>query len=389
MNTIIVNGEVCTPGRIIGRGFVAVSGNKIVGIGEGSPGSEFLEFNRIDASGKMVMPGFIDIHVNGGGGSLAVEGTIEALRNICRAHARFGTTGLLATTITVEDDALKKTVLSVKQAIERGSISSGAKLLGMHLEGPFLNPAKAGAHKKELLRTPDKTYLEQLFRLSGDNIKIVSLAPELEGGLELVDFVKANNVIPSLAHSDADFSTTRDAIARGMVLCSHLFNAMPPFNHRTPGPIGAFLASHGSYVELIADGYHVHPAAMEIAIRSKGASEVIIVTDAVTPAGTDLKSFSILGTNLEVRGKSCFTPDGGLAGSALTMNTAVKVIAEQTDTALLDAISMASINPARLLGLDHSKGSVSVGKDADLLIANRSLEVFMTMVEGDVVYLQQ
>jgi N-acetylglucosamine-6-phosphate deacetylase len=189
-----------------------------------------------------------------------------------------------------------------------------------------------------------------------------------------------------LAHSDASYEQTCEAIWNGLRLCAHIFNAMPPLHHRNPGPIGAFLAPGNTYVELISDGQHLHPCVMDLLIKAKGKDGIILVTDAVTPAGTDMKRFRILGVELEVVGNTCYLPKGGLAGSALTMNKAVHVIATRTSTDLHTALQMASLNPARLLGIDKRKGSIEVGKDADFFIADDKLNVYTTVVEGRLVF---
>jgi N-acetylglucosamine-6-phosphate deacetylase len=256
----------------------------------------------------------------------------------------------------------------------------------VHLEAPFLNPAKGGAHRKEFLLMPSVRKFRELYDLSNGSIRILSIAPELDGALELVAYAKELGVVTALAHSEADFAATGGAIAAGMTLCDHLFNGMLPFTNRSPGPIGAFLTDDTTFVELISDGYHVHPAVMKVVIRAKGPDRVALVTDAVTPAGTDMDSFVILGTTLKVRGSSCFTPDGTLAGSALTMNKAVKVILDNNVASLEDVLKMASLTPARVLGLDRKKGTLEVGKDADLVVADDDLNVFLTVSEGRIVY---
>ena len=315
---------------------------------------------------------------------MATEGTPRAIQCMAQAHARFGTTAMLPTTISADDQTLASAIAAGAEAT--GSDTHGAEIIGLHLEGPFLNQAKGGAHRREFLRSPSVEIFDQMWDQAQGTLKIISLAPEMDGAARVIERACERNVIPALAHSDADYAQTFEAIGRGLRLCAHLFNAMPPLTHRSPGPIAAFLNSEHTFVELIADGFHVHPAAMEVAIRAKGVAGVILVTDAVTPAGTELKSFTIQGVQLEVRGKSCFTPDGNLAGSALTMNEAVRVVAAETATSLGDAVKMASINPARLLGIADKKGSLAVGKDADVVITDSSLNVLVTVVAGRAVY---
>lgn len=379
---MITDVKIFSPTGIIEKGYLHIADQKIEFIGEGEPSN--LKIQELNCNGKLLLPGFIDIHVNGGGGSLSVDGTTEAIDKIAETHSKFGTTALLPTTISVDEETLKKTVSSIGHTAKKGNM--GSKVLGVHLEGPFLNPSKGGAHNKKYLKDPSITYFDELYELSGGTIKILSLAPELDGSKDLISHCRKLGVIPSLAHSDANYQQTLDAIRNGLKLCSHIFNAMPPLHHRKPGPIGAFLNTENTFVELISDGQHLHPSVMNLLIRAKGENGIIIVTDAVTPAGTKMKKFEILGVELEVKGNTCYLPNGGLAGSALTMNKAVKVIATQTSISLDKALKMASLNPARLLGVDDQKGSIEVGKDADLVITDGDLNVYTTLVEGRIVY---
>ena len=377
---LVVNGQILVPSGVIEKGYVRVVDGKIQDIGTGEPREIGHDKCVIDAEGNFVLPGFIDIHVNGGGGHMSTEATPEAIRAIAAAHARYGTTSMLITTITAKLATLKRTVEVAAEVSQDGF--GGAEILGVHLEGPFLNPAKAGAHKKDCLMTPSIATFDDLFAGAKGMLRMISLAPELEGGIELTRHASEKDVVVSLAHSDADFFTTLKAIDAGMTVCAHLFNAMPPLAHRAPGPVGAFLTTSETYVELISDGYHVHPAVMEITIAAKGPDHVILVTDAVSPAGTEMRTFSIDGIELEVRGKTCFTPGGHLAGSALTMNEAVKVVAGRTSSSFEEAVRMASLNPATALGLHQEKGSLEVGKDGDLVIATEDLGIIRTVVGG-------
>lgn len=381
---VILNGTIHTPSESIQGGYLLVTSGRIQAIGEGKPQHIPGSAMCLDVNGKLVLPGFIDIHVNGGGGSLAMDGTVNAIQAMAEAHAKFGTTAILPTTISADDGILARAVSAIAEVANQSY--GGASILGVHLEGPFLNPVKAGAHRREFLKLPSVEYFDKLYKMAKGRLRIIALAPELDGAIQLITHAQQRHVIVSLAHSDADYTKTREAIDAGMQLCAHLFNAMPPLTHRAPGPIGAFLTSKHTFVELIADGFHVHPAVMEVVIRSKGPEKVILVTDAVTPAGTSMTTFHIFGTQLEVKGNSCFAPDGNLAGSALTMNKAVKTIVDSTHTTLTDALKMASLNPARLLGIDKMKGTLEVGKDADIVIADDDLSIHATIVGGAIVH---
>lgn len=381
---LLINGTIYEEDTIIDRGFVVISNGKIVDIGEGEPDYPNLSADIIDAKGNLVVPGFIDIHVNGGGGSLAIDGTYEAIYNMSKAHAKFGTTSIVPTTISTDKEKLLRTMVVISEAIEKPT--GWANILGIHLEGPFLNPKKAGAHNINFLEDPSIERFEEICVASNHNVKILSLAPELEGAIDLIKYANEKKVITSLAHSDANYEITKKAVSEGLKLCAHIFNAMPPLHHREPGPAGVFLNDDSTFVEIISDGYHVHPAVMEVIIKSKTENNVILITDAVTPAGTSMTSFDILGVTLNVKGNSCFTPSGNLAGSALTLNKAIKVLVENTSISLESALRMASFNPAKLLKLDDKKGSIKVGKDADVVILDKEFNALNTIIGGKLVY---
>lgn len=364
--------------------YLIVLNDKIKEFGQMENLNEFNADNIIDAKGELLIPGFIDIHVNGGGGHLVVDANIDALKKFAYAHAKNGTTCLLATTISVSEEQLIQTILSISDYIEdKKNIQN---IYGLHLEGPFLSIGKAGAHKKEFLKEPSIDYLTFLLNKSNNNIKLISLAPELPNALDLIKFAISKGLKVGLAHSEANYQITKEAINHGLSFCTHLFNGMLPFTHKDAGPIGAFLTDDSTYIELITDGKHVTPPAMLVTIKAKGLNNVIIVTDAVNPAGTDMKTFSILGTELEVKGYSCYVPGNGLAGSALTMNIATKTLIETTGINFEDAIKMSTINPARFLGIDNCKGLIKVGYDADLILINKDINVLMTIINGVIVY---
>lgn len=381
-NFIIKNVNVHSKNDFIMNGQVLIE-NGIVK--EVSKQNIDLQYPTINGKGKFLLPGFIDIHANGGGGSMSIDGTYNSIENIVNAHAENGTTGILITTISVEDSQLQKSLDCISEVAKNQTM--GSKILGIHLEGPFLNPEKRGAHQKQFLKKPNIDLFNSLNNASREKIRIVSLAPELENSFELIEYLKNNNIIIGLAHSEANYNLTKKAISQGLSLCTHLFNGMIPLSHKEAGPVGAFLTTSNTFVELISDGIHVSPPVLEIVYKTKGPNEIILVTDAVTPAGTNMKKFTILGMELEVRDLTCYIPNTqNLAGSALTLNKAVKIFKEQTSCSFVEAINMASLNPAILLGIENKKGSIEVGKDADLILVDDELTVFLTIIEGNVVF---
>lgn len=336
----------------------------------------------INANENYVLPGFIDIHVNGGGGHLAIEGTNEAIINMTVAHALQGTTSIVPTTISCNHEQLKKCVSTVSDIMNTNT--DRMNILGVHLEGPFISPKKAGAHKKEYLSSPSIDLFNELYDASKGCVRILSLAPELKNAMDIIECAIKRNVMVGLAHSEADYTTTCEAINKGMTLCTHIFNAMPPLSHREPGPVGAFMSSKGTFTEIIADGFHVHPAVIELIIKANSPGQTILVTDAVTPAGTDTKQFMIDGTFMNVKEYSCFTKEGMLGGSALTLNRAVDIVNKKTNIELENIIRMVTETPAVFLNVFDKKGSLSVGKDADIVVANADMDIMCSIVNGNV-----
>lgn len=382
MSIILRNGTIYQPHQIIPQGDIWLENGRIKAIS-----SEYIQNDGtasvIDVQGHIISPGFIDLHIYGGGGASVMDATPEAVHTILRTHAQYGTTGMLVSTVTAEIPLL----ISALQAIDRAAQISteetqGAKVLGVHLESCFLAPPKRGAHKLEWLQTPSVALFQQLQAASGGRIKLMTIAPELDGAAELIEYVWTQGVVASFGHTDADYDTAVAWIRKGMHICTHLFNAMNGLGHRTPGGAGAFLTEAAAMVQIIPDGVHVHPAALEVAYRAKGADKICLVTDSLMVAGTDITEFYFFDRLAKATDRACFLPDGTLAGSRLTMNRAVKLFHETTSATLHEALHMASLNPAKAIGLDQHKGSLEVGKDADVLVLDHDLNVHMTFVEG-------
>lgn len=382
MSIILRNGTIYQPHQIIPQGDIWLENGRIKAIS-----SEYIQNDGtasvIDVQGQIISPGFIDLHIYGGGGASVMDATPEAVHTILRTHAQYGTTGMLVSTVTAEIPLL----ISALQAIDRAAQISteetqGAKVLGVHLESCFLAPPKRGAHKLEWLQTPSVALFQQLQAASGGRIKLMTIAPELAGAAELIEYVWTQDVVASFGHTDADYDTAVAWIRKGMHICTHLFNAMNGLGHRAPGGAGAFLTESAAMVQIIPDGVHVHPAALELAYRAKGADKICLVTDSLMVAGTDITEFYFFDRLAKATDRACFLPDGTLAGSKLTMNRAVKLFHETTSATLHEALHMASLNPAKAIGLDQHKGSLEVGKDADVLVMDHDLNVHMTFVEG-------
>ena len=263
---------------------------------------------------------------------------------------------------------------------------SAPEILGIHLEGPFLNPAYRGAHPAEKLRLPSPELVEEIAASAGAGLVMMTLAPELPGGMDAVSYLHRNGIVAALGHSGAAFEQVRDAAERGLSHAVHTYSAMGGFHHRAPGTLGAVLSLDRISAELIADGVHTHPAAARILFRVKGPGRVVLVTDASPAAGLDDGDYTLGGQKVLLREGRSLLPDGTLAGSTLTMNRAVAGAAAMASLTLAEALAAATVNPARVLGIDGRKGSLEEGKDADLVVMDHSFAVLLTMCRGRVIF---
>lgn len=332
----------------------------------------------IDAQGLYVSSGFIDLQVNGGGGYNFMDASPEEICAIVSFHASHGTAALLPTTVTDSIEKIKKIINKVQKSKQNA-------ILGMHIEGPFVSHIQKGAQNPQYILEPSIEKFNELIKGYEDFIKIVTLAPELPGADKLIVRIKEIRAIPSLGHSNATYEETLKALNEGVTFFTHLFNAMRGFHHRELGAVGAALESD-TMVGLIADGIHVHPAAIRLLLGAKGIDKICLVTDSISAAGLKDGRYSLGGLKVFVKDGEASLADGTLAGSTLTMNRAVKNFMEFTGVSLPDAIRTASLNPAKLLGIENKKGSLEEGKDADIVIFDENLNVHYTIIAGEVVY---
>lgn len=370
-STVLAGARVVLPTGTVENGRVIVEGTRIAG-------STTEDARTVDLSGHWVVPGFVDIHNHGGGGASFATGTAEDVLTGVRAHRAHGTTTVVASTVTGEMDFLARQAGLLSELVEQG------ELAGIHFEGPFISPCRKGAHSEQLLRDPDPAEVRKLLDAARGSARMVTLATELPGGIESVRLLAEHGVIAAVGHTDATYEQTLEAIDAGATVATHLFNAMPPIAHREPGPITALLEDDRITVELINDGTHLHPAALELAYHHAGSDRVALITDAMDAAGAGDGFYELGPLAVEVRdGVARLVEGGSIAGSTLTLDTAFRRAVTIDRIPVEDVVRSISANPARLLGLDHRVGSLDPGKDADLVVLDADFVLKGVMRRGE------
>jgi N-acetylglucosamine-6-phosphate deacetylase len=373
---LLANARLALPDGGLRDGWLRVQDGRIAALGEGE--ATGAAGSARDLGGAVLAPGFLDVHVHGAAGAEFLDADAGERAAILRAHARGGTTALLATTVTVSRERLRCAVDALAAA---EPVAGGAALLGIHLEGPYLCERHRGAQDPEHLRAPDLDELDAL--LAAGPVRLITLAPELPGALAAIERLAGAGVVASVGHTDATYAQAMAAFDAGATHATHVFNGMRPFHHREPGVIGAALERDDVTCELICDGLHVDPAAIRLAHRVKGAGRLVLVTDAMSAAGLGDGDYRIGALPVRVReGRAELADSATLAGSTLTMGAAVRNAVRLARLPLGDALRMASATPARVLGLQASKGALEPGFDADLVVLDDDLAVTATMVGG-------
>jgi N-acetylglucosamine-6-phosphate deacetylase len=375
---VLLSDAVFTPTERLAPAWVHVRGGQIAAMGEGEP-PDGVPTLRLPPD-AMLAPGFVDVHVHGGGGSQVGPDPHE-VAGVARFHARHGTTGLLATTVPGPEAELVQTVRAVAAVARRGE-PDAARVLGCHLEGPFVSPERPGALDVRHLRAPNRTLFDALLDAGSGTVQTIVIAPELPGALELIAAAAAEGVVVAVGHTDATYEQAQAAFDHGARAATHLFNAMPPLHHREPGAAGAVLATPRVTAELIADGIHLHPATLRVAHAAKGPDRLVLITDAMLAAGLPDGEYALGGQPVAVTAGEARTAGGSLAGSTLTMDRAVQVSVMEAGIPLPDALTMASATPAALLGLGQVKGRIAPGADADLVVLDEECLAIGTMIGG-------
>ena len=378
--TIVIKGNVLTPREQIGEGSVVVEDGRIAEVSEGkAPQGRVLDFE-----GCYVVPGFVDIHVHGGAGEDVMDASAGGLDRLSLFLAAGGVTSFLATTNTDSQERTLKAVREIGEAAKRGT--RGARLLGLHMEGPYISMERSGAQNRAHIRLPALDELGQASLEAGGSLRMVTLAPEVDGALEAVRWLASRGIVPAAGHTDATYDEARAGIEDGIRHASHLFNGMRSLHHREPGLVGAALDDERVTVELIADCYHIHPAVLRIVARLKGTARTALVSDSIAAAGLPDGDYSLGGMKVAVRHGKSLLESGILAGSTIRLCDAVRNMVKKADVPLREAVEMASTTPARVAGAADRRGSIAPGMDADITVLDRGLSVILTMVEGSVVY---
>ncbi len=377
MTTTVSNGIILTPDQQIDGGSVIVDHEKILGIEKGNA----VGTTNIDARGYYVIPGLIDIHVHGANGFDTMDASAQAIQEIGRFVARHGVTSYLPTTVTASVPDVQASIENVRST---PAPLDGAQHLGIHLEGPYLNHDFRGAQPPQHLRRADPAEYQHWFE-SGQ-VRLITVAPEVEGVPELIRSGSQQGIEFALGHSAATYEQAVAAAELGARQATHVFNGMPPLHHRDPGVVGAILSDDRILPQLIADGVHLHPAIVKLIVCAKGTEHAILITDATRATGMPDGEYALGDQRIHVQGGVARTAQGGLAGSTLTMDTGLRNLVRFTGLPLKDLLPMATSVPAQSIGYGATKGSIAPGFDADLVILDESLQVRLTMVRGQVVY---
>ena len=382
--TVLTGARLVLPTGVVDNGRLTVENGRILDVGsadvsaDGNPTPPVGAAPPLDLSGLTVVPGFVDMHVHGGGGASYASGIAEEALVAARTHLEHGTTTTVASTVTGEIDEVCRQASVLSELVEDGLLA------GVHFEGPFISINRCGAHQPDLLRDPDPALVRKLVDAARGTAKMVTLAPELEGGIESIRLLKELGVIAAIGHTDANYDKVLEGIEAGATVATHLFNAMPAIGHRAPGPIVALLEDERITVELIGDGVHLHPAVIDLAMTGAGLDRVALITDAMSAAGFGDGLYPLGPLQVRVEdGVARLVEGGSIAGSTLTLDVAFRRAVALNGLSLVRAAQVLSLNPARLLGVADRVGSIETGKDADLVVLDDAHELVAVMRRGE------
>ncbi|MCP3032534.1 N-acetylglucosamine-6-phosphate deacetylase [Halobacillus sp. A1] len=375
------NVTIVTETETLESGCVYVKNGKITGIAREPMGGAEL---TVDGKGKQwtLVPGFIDVHIHGANGHDVMDASKEAVAGMAAVLPKEGTTSFLATTMTQSDEQISEAVKNIGGYMAEKQEEGRAEVLGIHLEGPFISKHKAGAQPVDHIAVPSAEQFDQWHQLSGENIRLVTLAPEVDGALDFIKHVTADGIVASIGHTEATFDQVTEAVQAGARHVTHLYNQMSGMHHREPGVVGAAFLHEKLMVEMIVDHVHSRPESIQLAYYHTQADRTILITDAMRAKCLPEGAYDLGGQQVQVKGKEARLSDGTLAGSILTLEEAVANMKQDTNLMIEDLVSITSTNAARQLGVDDQKGSIAEGKDADLVLLDEDFRVVMTVCRG-------
>lgn len=381
----IVGGKILLPDQIV-EGMAVVFDDTIVDIVGDHEVGAYPQAETVDVNGLYIAPGLIDVHSHGCVGEDATTSDEEGVRKMCRSVVSDGVTSWLPTVMTYPLDGMSRAFEMFRGLIQKSTKErvdwKGAEILGVNMEGPYINPVRKGAHVEEYITSPDAAYVKQY----QDVIRLLTIAPEVPGGMEFIREIAADTDIRlSIGHTASGYDEAMAAFDAGVTETTHLFNAMTGIHHRNPGVAGASLTRRDVYCELIADTFHIHKGLFQLVADAK-KDKLVLITDSMRAAGLPDGRYDLGGQTVTVQGIHCLLEDGTIAGSVLRLNQGVRNLYENTDLTLPEAVAAASLHPAQALGIDQRKGSIEIDKDADLVVMDEHCEVYQTYVGGELCY---
>ncbi|QIK69763.1 N-acetylglucosamine-6-phosphate deacetylase [Erysipelothrix sp. HDW6C] len=381
---LITNGRIYLEDRVIENGFVRIEGDKIVALGEMTSAPSY-DGEILDAKGNNVLPGFIDQHIHGANGADHMDATEDALSNIAHFLPKEGTTSYLATTMTQSIEAVSKSLEAIADYADNNNGPGQAEIVGIHLEGPFISVKHIGAQNPKFVLKPTKKDFDTFWDAAAGKIKLITYAPE-EAEPGFTDYLRTKGVIPSAGHTDADYQQIVDEVEHGLSNLTHFHNAMKPHHHREPGAVTAGFVRPELKAELIVDGIHLHPAVVKATYEIKGVDNVIAITDAMRAKGLPDGKYDLGGQEVTKIGKECRIASGSLAGSVAEMDFVVRNFKNFTGAPMHDIVKISSENAAKHLEIFGRKGSIAIGKDADVVIVDNDINVQTTVCRGVIGY---
>lgn len=378
MTYVINNGVIYTEETHIEAGYIIVDDGQIRAI---EPGPYTGDLPTLDAKGRHILPGFIDIHIHGGYGEDAMDASYDGLKHLAEQLLSEGTTSFLATTMTQSQDAIERALQNISHYDQHQEAGQAAEIVGVHLEGPFISENKIGAQNPAYIQRPTVALLNQYQQAADGLIKIVTIAPEVEGALEVIKSLK-DEVIFSMGHTEVDFDKANEAARAGVQHVTHLYNAGVGFHHRNPGLFGAAWENERLNTELIVDGVHSHPTSINIAYQHKGPDHFYLITDAMRAKGMPEGEYELGGQKVIVKDHEAHLETGSLAGSILKMNEGLQNLMRFTGKSLAELWPVTSLNQVKVLKMDDRKGSIAIGKDADFVIVDDEVQVHQTIKHG-------